>query len=260
MYDTTFGWRFPNANMKKMFPLLSMGETAENVAEQFKISREDQDKFALSSHQKAIKASEEGAFSQEILPVEVKLRKKEYTLEKDEGPRADTDLEKLSKLRPVFREGGTVTAGNASSMNDGAALVVVVSGEFVKKHNLKPLARISGMGVRGVHPDVMGLGPIEATRTLCQKFGHKVSDFDAIELNEAFAAQALACVRELEIDPSKVNLHGGAIALGHPLGCSGARILTTLLGVMNKNSAMKKGLASMCIGVGQGVALSIEKA
>jgi acetyl-CoA acyltransferase len=260
MYDTTFGWRFPNANMKKMFPLLSMGETAENVAEQFKISREDQDQFALSSHQKAIKASEEGAFSQEILPVEVKLRKKEYTLEKDEGPRADTDLEKLSKLRPVFREGGTVTAGNASSMNDGAALVVVVSGEFVKKHNLKPLARISGMGVRGVHPDVMGLGPIEATRTLCQKFGHKVSDFDAIELNEAFAAQALACVRELEIDPSKVNLHGGAIALGHPLGCSGARILTTLLGVMKKNSAMKKGLASMCIGVGQGVALSIEKA
>ncbi len=260
MYDTTFGWRFPNANMKKMFPLLSMGETAENVAEQFKISREDQDKFALSSHQKAIKASEEGAFSQEILPVEVKLRKKEYTLEKDEGPRADTDLEKLSKLRPVFREGGTVTAGNASSMNDGAALVVVVSGEFVKKHNLKPLARISGMGVRGVHPDVMGLGPIEATRTLCQKFRHKVSDFDAIELNEAFAAQALACVRELEIDPSKVNLHGGAIALGHPLGCSGARILTTLLGVMNKNSAMKKGLATMCIGVGQGVALSIEKA
>lgn len=259
MYDTTFGWRFPNPKMEAMFPLYSMGETAENVAEKYKLGREEQDQFALASHQKAIKAMENGLFDDEILPVHVALRKKDYTVEKDEGPRADTDLEKLSKLKPVFRKGGTVTAGNASSMNDGASLVVVVSGEFLKKHNLTPLARISGMGVRGVHPDVMGLGPIEATKVLCKRFGQKVSDFDAIELNEAFAAQALACMRDLDLDPAKVNQHGGAIALGHPLGCSGARIMTTLLGVLKTKDSMKRGLATMCIGVGQGVAVSVEK-
>jgi len=259
MFDTTFGWRFPNPKMKEMFPLYGMGETAENIADRYPISREEQDKFALASHQKAVKATESGAFADEILPYTVKLRKKEYTVEKDEGPRADTSLEVLSKLRAVFREGGSVTAGNSSSMNDGAAMVAVVSEEFLKKHNLTPLACITGLGVAGVHPDVMGLGPIEATKKLCAKFGHKTSDFDAIELNEAFAVQALACMQDLELDPSKVNQHGGAIALGHPLGCSGARILTTLLGVMKKNPAQKKGLATMCIGVGQGVALSVEK-
>jgi acetyl-CoA acyltransferase len=259
MYDTTFGWRFPNPKMKEMFPLYSMGETAENVSEKYGFSREEQDTFALSSHQKATSATESGAFKEEILPVHVKLRKSEYTVEKDEGPRGDTSLEKLAKLKPVFRKGGSVTAGNASSMNDGAAMVAVVSEEFLKRHNLTPIAEITGMGVRGVHPDVMGLGPIEATKTLCKRFGMKVSDFDAVELNEAFAVQALACIKDLEIDPAKVNLHGGAIALGHPLGCSGARILTTLIGVMKKNPSMKKGLATMCIGVGQGVALSIEK-
>ncbi len=259
MYDTTFGWRFPNPKMKEMFPLYGMGETAENVRERYDISREEQDQFALSSHQKAIAAQESGAFDEEILPIHVKLRKKEYSVEKDEGPRADTNLEKLSKLRPVFREGGTVTAGNSSSMNDGAAMVAVVSEDFLKRHNLTPIARITGLGVAGVHPDVMGLGPIAATKKLCEKFNHKVSDFDAVELNEAFAVQALACIKDLELDPKKVNLHGGAIAIGHPLGCSGARILTTLLGVMKKNSSMKKGLATMCIGVGQGVALSLEK-
>jgi len=259
MFDTTFGWRFPNPKMKEMFPLYSMGETAENVSEKYKISREDQDHFALASHQKALAAMESGAFDDEILPVHVALRKSDYTVSKDEGPRADTSLEKLAKLKPVFRKGGSVTAGNASSMNDGAAMVAVVSEEFLKRHNLTPIAQVTGMGVRGVHPDVMGLGPIEATKVLCKRFGHKTSDFDAVELNEAFAVQALACVKDLDIDPSKVNLHGGAIALGHPLGCSGARILTTLIGVMKRNSSMKKGLASMCIGVGQGVALSIEK-
>jgi len=259
MYDTTFGWRFPNPKMEAMFPLYGMGETAENVGEEYKISREDQDKFALASHQKALKAWDDGSFTDEVLPVHVKLRKKEYTVDRDEGPRADTSLEKLSSLKAVFRKGGTVTAGNASSMNDGAALVVVVSGDFLKKHNLTPIAKITGMGVRGVHPNVMGLGPIEATKVLCKKFGMKTADFDAIELNEAFAVQALACMRDLELDPEKVNLHGGAIAIGHPLGCSGARILTTLLGVMKKDPAKKKGLATMCIGVGQGVALSIEK-
>lgn len=259
MYDTTFGWRFPNPKMEEMFPLYGMGETAENVQEQYQISREDQDAFALSSHQKACAAWDQGLFADEVLPVHVKLRKKEYTVERDEGPRADTNLEKLASLKAVFRKGGSVTAGNASSMNDGAAMVAVVSEDFLKRHNLTPLAEITGMGIRGVHPDVMGLGPIEATKVLCQKFGHQVSDFDAIELNEAFAVQALACMKELELDPAKVNLHGGAIALGHPLGCSGARILTTLLGVLKQNPSKKKGLATMCIGVGQGVALSVER-
>lgn len=259
MYDTTFGWRFPNPKMEAMFPLYSMGETAENVAEQYKISREEQDAFALGSHQKALQAMNSGAFNDEILPVHVSLRKKEYTVEKDEGPRADTDLEKLAKLKPVFRKGGTVTAGNASSMNDGASLVVVVSEDFLKRHKLTPIAKITGMGIRGVHPDVMGLGPIEATKTLCQKYGFKAKDFDVVELNEAFAAQSLACMRDLEIPAEKVNLHGGAIALGHPLGCSGARIMTTLLGVMKTKESYKSGLATMCIGVGQGVAVSVEK-
>jgi len=259
MYDTTFGWRFPNPKMEEMFPLYSMGETAENVAEQYKITREEQDEFALASHQKAVAAIKQGKFKSEILPVDVKLRKKEYTVETDEGPREDTDLEKLAKLKPVFRKGGSVTAGNASSMNDGAALLVVVSETFLKKHKLTPIAQITGMGVKGVHPDVMGLGPIEATRSLCQKYNFKVSDFDVFELNEAFAAQSLACMRDLEIPHEKVNLHGGAIALGHPLGCSGARIMTTLLGVMRENQSLKKGLATMCIGVGQGVAVSVEK-
>jgi acetyl-CoA acyltransferase len=259
MFDTTFGWRFPNSKMKEMFPLYGMGETAENVQEKYKISREDQDNFALGSHKKACAAWDNGNFADEVEPILVKLRKSEYTVDKDEGPRADTDLAKLTKLKAVFRKGGTVTAGNASSMNDGAAMVVVVSGDFLKRHNLTPLARITGMGIRGVHPDVMGLGPIAATQSLCEKYGHKASDFDAIELNEAFAVQALACMKDLELDPTKVNIHGGAIALGHPLGCSGARILTTLMGVMKQDPKRKKGLATMCIGVGQGIALSIEK-
>lgn len=259
MYDTTFGWRFPNPKMEAMFPLYGMGETAENVADKYQISREDQDAFALSSHQKACAAWDAGHFDDEVEPVNIKLRKKEYTVSKDEGPRADTDLDQLSKLRAVFRKGGSVTAGNSSSMNDGAAMVVVVSEEFLKRHNLTPIAEVTGMGVRGVHPDVMGLGPIEATKTLCKKFNKKIEDFDAVELNEAFAVQALACMKDLDLDPSKVNLHGGAISLGHPLGCSGARILTTLLGVMKQNPSKKKGLATMCIGVGQGVALSVEK-
>lgn len=259
MYDTTFGWRFPNPKMKELFPLFGMGETAEEVAEQYKISRADQDKFALKSHQKAHAAWENGSFNDEVLPVEVKLRKTSFTVDRDEGPRADTNLEKLSKLRAVFRDGGTVTAGNASMMNDGASAVVVVSEDFLKKHNLTPLVEVTGAAVRGVHPNVMGLGPIEATKKLCENFNKKVSDFDVVELNEAFAAQSLACIRELGIDESKVNLNGGAIAIGHPLGCSGARILTTLIHIMRKNPELKEGLASMCIGVGQGIALSVKR-
>ncbi|WP_127717588.1 acetyl-CoA C-acyltransferase [Halobacteriovorax sp. HLS] len=259
MYDTTFGWRFPNPAMTELFPLYGMGETAEEVAEQYKISRVDQDNFALNSHKKACAAMENGAFDDEILPVEVKLRKSSHMVTTDEGPRASTNLEQLSKLRAVFRKDGTVTAGNASTMNDGASAVVVVSEEFLKKHNLTPIVEITGAAVRGVHPNVMGLGPIEATKKLCKDFNLKVSDFDIVELNEAFAAQALACMRELEIDESVVNLNGGAIALGHPLGCSGARILTTLAHQMKKNPKLKQGLATMCIGVGQGIALSVKR-
>lgn len=258
MYDTTFGWRFPNPKMEAMFPLYGMGETAEEVARDWKISRADQDAFALASHQKAIKAWDSGAFKDEVLPVNVKLRKKEYTVERDETPRADTSLEVLASLRTVFRKDGTVTAGNASSMNDGAAMAVVVSEEFLKRHKLTPIAQITGAGVRGVHPNIMGVGPIEAIKVLCKRFNKKVSDFDVVELNEAFAAQALACLRELEIDPAITNNNGGAIALGHPLGASGVRILGTLLNQMKTNSKLKEGLASMCIGVGQGVALSVK--
>lgn len=259
MYDTTFGWRFANPKMEKLFPLYGMGETAEEVAGLYKIARLKQDEFALASHQKAIKAWDNGEFKDEIVPVSVKLRKSEYVLDTDEGPRRDTDLEKLAKLKAVFREGGTVTAGNSSQMNDGAALVCVVSEDFLKKHNLTALLEIDGAAVRGVHPNTMGLGPIEATKLLCKNFNKKVSDFDAIELNEAFAVQALACMQELEMDPAKVNLRGGAISIGHPLGCSGARILTTLTHIMKDNPNMKQGLASMCIGVGQGIALSVKR-
>ena len=259
MYDSTFGWRFPNPKMEKLFPLHSMGETAENVAEQFNIPRNKQDQFALESHQKAIAAQKSGLFEDEILSIPIQLKKKAYTVNQDEGPRKETSLAKLSQLKPVFRSPGTITAGNASTMNDGASLVVIVSETFLKKHNLSPLAEITGFGVRGLHPNVMGLGPVKAVQHLCKTFNKKVDQFDIIEINEAFAAQALACIQELEIDPKKVNLNGGAIALGHPLGCSGTRILTTLTHLMKKNPQFKQGLATMCIGVGQGIALSIKR-
>lgn len=258
MYDTTFGWRFPNKKMEAMFPLYGMGETAEEVQEKFKISREDQDQFALNSHKKAVAAQKSGAFDAELIPYNVELRKKSYLVEKDEGPRADSTLEVLAKLRPAFRKNGSVTAGNSSSMNDGAALVCVVSEEFLIKHKLTPLVEITGAAVKGLHPNVMGLGPVEATKRLCQMFGKNTSDFDIVELNEAFAVQSLACIKELGINPEIVNNNGGAIALGHPLGCSGARILTTLTHQMVKDKTLKEGLATMCIGVGQGVALSVK--
>lgn len=258
MYDTTFGWRFPNPKMEAMFPLYGMGETAEEVVEQYKISREEQDDFALQSHLKAIKAWDSSAFNDEVLPVEIKFGKESFTVSKDEGPRADTSREILAKLRPAFRKNGSVTAGNSSSMNDGAALVVIVSESFLKRHNLTPVLKITGGAARGVHPNTMGLGPIESTNKLCARFGQKVSEFDVIELNEAFAGQALACIKGLDLDGSKVNLNGGAIALGHPLGCSGARITTTIFHLMKKNKALRKGLATMCVGVGQGVSLSME--
>ena len=244
--------------MKEMFPLWSMGETAEEVASLLKIPREDQDQFALESHQKAVRAIESGQFNDEVIPVEIKKRKETLTFSQDEGPRKDTSIEKLSSLRPVFREGGSVTAGNASSLNDGASLVMVVSKDFLNRHNLTPLVQVTGAAVKGLHPNTMGLGPVESTKELCHKFGMTPSHFDVVELNEAFAAQSLGCLKELEIDPNKVNLNGGSIALGHPLGCSGTRILTTLIHIMSKNKNFKNGLATMCIGVGQGISLSVK--
>ena len=259
IWDTSIGWRFENPKMAAMFPLIGMGETAEEVQKLHNISREDQDKFALASHQKAVAAQTAGKFKDEILPITVEGKKESVVVEKDEGPRADTSIEKLAKLKPAFRKDGTVTAGNSSSINDGASMVVICSEEFMKRHNLKPLAMVTGGAVHGLHPNVMGLGPVGATKKLCERFGYKISDFDVIELNEAFAAQALGCIKELELDPSKINKNGGSIAIGHPLGASGTRILTTMIYQMQKDTKLKTGLATMCIGVGQGIALSVER-
>lgn len=258
MYDTTFGWRFPNPAMEKRFPLLGMGETAEEVATLHHISRLEQDQFALSSHQKAINARALGLTEKEILPLTIQSKKQAVTIATDECPRESTTLEALAKLSAVFKKDGTVSAGNSSPMNDGAAILLVVSENFLKKHNLTPVMKITGAAARGVHPSVMGLGPVAAVNKLCDKYKLKTSDFDAIELNEAFSAQVLGCVKELNLDLSKVNRRGGAIALGHPLGASGARIVTTLFHQMQSEPQIKKALATMCIGVGQGVAISFE--
>ena len=258
MYDSTFGWRFPNKKMEKIIPLFGMGETAEEVANQYKLTRVQQDQFAFDSQMKAVKAWENNSFSDEILTQKIQLKKKVLTIEKDECPRADTTMEVLAKLRPAFSKDGTVTAGNSSTMNDGAALLAVVSEEFLKRHNLTPVLRITGGATRGVHPNTMGLGPIESTQRLLKRFNKKITDFNIVELNEAFAAQSLACIQGLELDSSIVNNLGGAIALGHPLGCSGARIVTTLYHQMKKDKQLKEGLASMCVGVGQGVSVSFE--
>lgn len=258
MFDSTFGWRFKNPKMEAIFPLLGMGETAEEVAQLLKIDRTSQDQFALSSHQKAAAAYARGDFNAEIIPVTVQLKKETYEFSKDECVRSDTTLEALTKLRPVFKKDGTVTAGNSSPMNDGASGLLLVSEEFLKTHKLTPIMEITGAAVRGIHPNTMGLGPVAAVNLLCSKFNKKITDFDSIELNEAFAAQSLGCIKELNLDPSKVNLNGGAIALGHALGSSGTRIVTTLAHQMKKNKNIKEGLATMCIGVGQGIAVSFR--
>lgn len=259
MFDTTFGWRFTNPKMEQRFPLLSMGETAEEVAMLHHISREKQDEFALLSHQKASSAILRGDFSHEIIPLTHITKKETITISKDECPRANTTLEALLKLSPVFKKAGTVTAGNSSPMNDGAAGLLLVSEKFLKTHSLTPVMRISGASVMGIHPSVMGLGPVSAINHLLKRNQKKISDYNIFELNEAFAAQALGCLKELEIDPTLVNKNGGAIALGHPLGASGARIVTTLFHQMQKNAQLKHGIASMCIGVGQGIAMSFER-
>lgn len=257
-YDTALGWRYPNERMKQMFPLESMGETAENLVEKYHISREDQDAFAFASHQKAVQAQQDGSFNDELMPVIIPQKKKDPIIVKaDEQPRGDTTIEKLAKLSPAFRKEGSVTAGNSSSLNDGAAGVVVMSMNKAQELGFKPMVKIISSGTAGVDPRIMGIGPVPATRIALQRANLTLDQIDLIELNEAFAAQSLAVIRELDIDMNKLNPHGGAIALGHPLGCSGARITTTLIHEM-KRKDYRYGIATMCVGVGQGVALVVE--
>lgn len=259
VFDTTIGWRFTNPRLAELYYPYSMGETAENVAARWQISREEQDRFALTSQQRAGAAQAAGRFADEIVPVLVPQRKGEpVRVEVDEHPRPDITLEKLAKLSPAFQKDGTVTAGNSSGINDGASAVLLMSADRAAELGLKPLARILSMAVAGVDPACMGVGPVPATRKALQRAGLTVSDLDLVELNEAFAAQSLACIRDLDLDQAKVNVNGGAIALGHPLGCSGARILTTLLHELKRRGG-RYGLATMCIGVGQGIATVVER-
>ncbi|MFB7776031.1 thiolase family protein [Streptomyces bauhiniae] len=254
-YDTRLGWRLTNPAMKDLHGVLAMGETAEEVAQRYGISRERQDEFALRSHQLAATARKNGHFDAELLPVE---RPDGITVDRDECVREDTSLEKLARLKPVFRQDGTVTAGNASPMNDGAAGLLLVSEDALEELGLESLGRYVAGASAGVHPDVMGIGPVPATRKALARVGWSIDDLQEAEFNEAFAAQALASVDQLGIDPGLVNPTGGAIALGHPLGCSGARILTTLLHRMRRTGA-GRGLATMCVGVGQGSAVLVER-
>lgn len=257
LFDTTMGWRFTNPAFDKEYTY-TMGETAENVAKKWEISREDQDEFAYQSQLKYLQAHEQQKFQNEIIPIEIKKGKEVSVFDKDEHPRL-SDLEALAKLKPAFIKEGTVTAGNSSGINDGAAAVILASEDYVRKNNLKPLAKILSVGVSGVHPATMGVGPVPATKKALERAGLSIGDLDLVELNEAFASQSIACIKELGIDPSIVNVNGGAIALGHPLGCSGARITATLLHEMHKRADAKYGLATMCVGVGQGVAIVYEK-
>ena len=257
IFDTSLGWRFINSKLSALYHPYAMGETAENVAERWNIGREEQDHFALQSQEKYFAAKASGKFKDEITPVTVDLGKgKTMVFDTDEHPR-ETSLEKLATLKPAFKKDGTITAGNSSGLNDGAAALVLASGEAVKKYNLKPIAKVRSMGIAGVDPAIMGVGPVPASLKALQRAGLQISDLDLVELNEAFASQSLACMRDLGLESSKVNVNGGAIALGHPLGCSGARISTTLLYEMKRRKA-KYGLATMCIGVGQGAAIIYE--
>lgn len=257
--DTTIGWRFVNPQLAKMYHPYSMGETAENVARQWKIAREHQDQFALQSQMRYQKAFQANKFKDEIVPVEIPQKKgNSIIVDKDEHPR-ETTLAKLASLQPAFAKEGTVTAGNSSGINDGASVCLIVSEDALKKLNLTPLVRIVTASVAGVHPDYMGIGPVSATNKIIKKFNLKITNIDLIELNEAFASQALACMRDLNLDPEKVNVNGGSIAIGHPLGASGCRISATLIHEMKKRPQVKYGLATMCIGVGQGIAILYEK-
>lgn len=255
-YDTALGWRFPNPKMAKRIPLESMGETAENIAKRYSLPRSDQDAYAVESHRRAVKAAD--LFKQEIVPISIPQKKgSPVIIDRDEGPRADASLEKLAALKPAFREGGTVTAGNSCGLNDGASAVLMMERRKAESLGLMPLARWSGSAAAGLDPSVMGLGPVHAAGKLLKRLGLKMSDIDLIELNEAFAVQVLACAKELNLDLARTNVNGGAIALGHPLGSSGSRLVTTLIHEMNRRGA-KRGLATLCVGVGQGLAAAFE--
>jgi 3-oxoadipyl-CoA thiolase len=258
VFDTTIGWRFTNPNLAKLYHPYSMGETAENVARRYNVARADQDRFALTSQERTRAAQKAGRFDDEIVPVEVPQRKGPPTVVKlDEHPRPETTLEDLAKLPSAFAKDGTVTAGNSSGINDGAAAVLLVEEQTARELGLKALARVGPSATAGVDPACMGMGPVPATRKVLGRADLRVGDVDIIELNEAFAAQALACIRELGLDAERINPNGGAIALGHPLGCTGARLVTTLVHQMRRNGA-RRGLATLCVGVGQGVATLLE--
>lgn len=259
IYDTSLGWRYPNPRLAALFELEAMGCTAENIVDDMDISRNDQDAFALASHQKAIAAQQEGAFDNELVAIEAPAGRKQTALiSADEGPRPSTNLDKLARLRAAFRKGGSVTAGNSSTLNDGAAAVVVATAKAAREQGLVPMARVLSTAAAGVDPTRMGYGPVPATEKALQRAGLTVDDLDLIELNEAFAAQSLGVIRRLGLDEAKVNVHGGAIALGHPLGCSGTRILVTLLHALERHGG-RYGLATLCVGVGQGVATVVER-
>jgi len=258
IYDTTIGWRFINKKLSALHHPFGMGETAENVAERWNISREEQDAFAHKTQEKYEAAHKANKFKDEIIPVNIPQRKgDDIIFDKDEHPRLSS-IEKLASLRPAFKKDGTVTAGNASGINDGAAMLLLANEDAIEKYNLKPMAKVKSMAIAGVEPAVMGIGPVPATKKALERAGLTVGDLDVIELNEAFASQSIACMRDLDLDPSKVNINGGSIAIGHPLGGSGARISTTLLHEMVKQDA-KYGLATMCVGVGQGAAVIYER-
>jgi 3-oxoadipyl-CoA thiolase len=259
IYDTTIGWRFTNPALSALYHPYTMGETAENIAEKWSISREEQDEYAYNSQLKWQKANEINRFNDEVMNFEIPQKKGDAIIfNKDEQPRLSS-IETLSSLKPAFKKGGSVTAGNSSSVNDGAAALAVASKHYVQSNNLKPIARIVSMAAAGVPPEIMGIGPVLATQKALKRAGLTLNDIDIAELNEAFAVQSIACIKELGINPDIVNLNGGSIAIGHPLGCSGARISTTLLHEMQKRPNVKYGLATMCIGVGQGLAVIYEK-
>jgi len=259
LVDTTIGWRFVNPRLHATYPAISLGETAERVADKWRVSREEQDEFALASQQRAAAASAAGIFAEEIVPVSIPQRTgAPIVVDRDEHPRPDTSAAALAKLKPAFAANGSVTAGNASGINDGAAALLVVESERARALGLTPYARIVATAVAGVDPSVMGVGPIPAIRKLLERTGLTVADIDRVELNEAFASQAVACMTELGLDPEKTNVHGGAIALGHPLGASGARMATTLVRELRRSGG-RYGIAAMCVGVGQGIALLVER-
>ncbi|MEZ4270870.1 MAG: thiolase family protein [Myxococcota bacterium] len=258
MYDSALGWRFPNPRLAERFDLEAMGVTAENLVDHYKITREAQDAFALRSHRRAVTAFEDGLFDAEIVPVKVLHGRDMLEVTQDEGPRSDTSLAALQRLKPIFRNGGTVTAGNASSLNDGAAALILMSAQRARAEGITPLATIAACANAGVEPRVMGTGPIPASRRALSRAQLRTDEIDLVEINEAFAVQVLAVTQELGIDPERVNVHGGAIALGHPLGCSGARIMTTLLHAMARRGS-RTGLATLCVGVGQGTSVVVRR-